>query len=320
MFTVERLQQEHAEVIRWLETFDKEVGNLMLGQMLDGAEALRGMARFIEKTVLPHLSSEEKAIFPLLVQGAAQDRGLREELLAQHLALRDAFFSYLAETRGGRVTRQLLDVAHDVSRGLRDHARKEEQYLIPAFRRYLVATSGGPAPAPSFLVAPGLIPGVQVPGVQVPPPEALEVVRRSTLFSTLAEAQISSIAALGSWREHPKDEVVAREGELFTTLSIVAQGCVAAIRTVHARSGPIDFTSALMNVGEVLGMAALIDPYRSNASARCLTPTRFLTMEAEAVRSLLEGDQGMAARVMKQLAIVYRGRLSSTIRALGQNL
>lgn len=146
MASIRQLQNEHDEVVRRLEALQKEMGALRVGQVAEGSTGLSSMAVFIEKAILPHFSIEERIIFPLLASGSPEAQRLREELLADHLYLKDCFFRYLMGIGGREVTEEFLNLARDMSYRLAAHAKKEDAVLIPLLRRWLQLGNGEPLP------------------------------------------------------------------------------------------------------------------------------------------------------------------------------
>ncbi|MBI2846793.1 MAG: hemerythrin domain-containing protein [Chloroflexi bacterium] len=143
---MQQLQNEHKAVFERLLALENEVGNLMLGQVLEGTNALLTMPVFIENAILPHFKIEEQTIFPILANGTPQEMELVKGLLAEHIVLRDLFYSYLMEVRKGVVTEELLTLSKHVCYQLTTHAKKEDALLIPLLRKWLNLGSGGPSP------------------------------------------------------------------------------------------------------------------------------------------------------------------------------
>lgn len=146
MASLREFQDEHREVIRWLEAMKEEMGTLLVGQVLEGSEAIARMPSLIQVAVLPHFRLEEAIIFPMLAKGSPAEAALREELLADHLSLKECFFCYLMEVGKGVVSDGLVKLAQDMGDHLAAHAKKEDTFLIPIIRKRFQIGEDDPLP------------------------------------------------------------------------------------------------------------------------------------------------------------------------------
>ncbi len=319
MAIVERLQGEHREIRQHLDVFERGVMDLALGKRMGGYELMSSVDGFIEGTMLPHFVLEEKTVLPQLMDGSAQERGLGRELLSEHVGMRDCFVRYFAEASRGKVTEGLLAMGRDICSRLDVHIQKEETVLVPLLRDWMSLTGANLTKTPlvSAMAAPSGSLGQPAPDVSA---ETLGLLSRSVIFNKLTESQLVPIAALGQWREYPTGETVAREGEVAQTVSVVAEGSLAIVRTVQTEAGPLNFTSALLYPGEVVGWSALVEPHRYSATARCMAPVRCFDVDGASLREVLSADPVVSSQVMASLATVLKGRLRATTRTLVRSL
>lgn len=146
MASLQELRSEHEEVLKRLEELEKEAGTFLVGQVIEGTTTLSSMVAFIEKAILPHFGIEERIIFPLLAKGTQEQRELADELVAEHLYLKECFFHYLKRVTEGKITEELLSLAHDMALRLAAHAKKEDIILIPFLRKWLQVGNGDSLP------------------------------------------------------------------------------------------------------------------------------------------------------------------------------
>ncbi|MBI2304947.1 MAG: hypothetical protein HYU86_09430 [Chloroflexi bacterium] len=90
---------------------------------------------------------------PNLAQGSPQEKTLRDELLADHLALRDSFIAFLGLNREGIASEDFFRNCRDTMYRLLVHAKKEDIYLLPMMRKLLHVEEMEPLPehAPPIL-------------------------------------------------------------------------------------------------------------------------------------------------------------------------
>ncbi len=142
MANLYELRNEHTEVINTLMKLESEIGNIFIGQIIEGSEVLIHMPDFIKKAILPHFKTEETVVFPLLDLGSPEEKKLKEELLSEHSSLRDCFIYYIDEMRKGKVSQNLIKFGREMCHDLATHAKKEDTILIPILRRWFNVKNG----------------------------------------------------------------------------------------------------------------------------------------------------------------------------------
>jgi CRP/FNR family transcriptional regulator, cyclic AMP receptor protein len=142
-----------------------------------------------------------------------------------------------------------------------------------------------------------------------------ELLRRYPFFGLLTDAQLKAIAMIAQEVNLPGGTQIFKEGEKADTLYLLLQGSVDLYYTVETE-GAFDFNKAFLvgeiNPGDAFGISALMEPYRFTATAKADQSVRLITMDAVALRALLEEDAKMSCVIMYQVAKAYAERLRST--------
>jgi CRP-like cAMP-binding protein len=97
------------------------------------------------------------------------------------------------------------------------------------------------------------------------------------------------------------DNTVIFQGqEMADTLYFLLEGEVDLYTTVSA-TNPARLFAGEINPGDPFGVSALLEPYVYRTSARALTVSRFLEMDAEELRALMEQDCVLGTKLLKQM-------------------
>jgi CRP/FNR family cyclic AMP-dependent transcriptional regulator len=142
-----------------------------------------------------------------------------------------------------------------------------------------------------------------------------ELLRRYPFFGLLTEAQLKAIAMIAQETTFADGTQVFKEDARADMLYLLIQGSVDLYYTVDTE-GVLDFTKEFLvgeiNPGDVFGVSALIEPYRYTATAKADQNIRVISIDAVALRELLEQDPKMSCVIMHQVAKAYAERLQST--------
>jgi CRP-like cAMP-binding protein len=146
-----------------------------------------------------------------------------------------------------------------------------------------------------------------------------ELLRRYPFFAHFTNEQLKQIAMFTD------EAVVAAGGILFeecqhaSTLYLLLEGSVDLFYTAKeknsspANKGPQkELSVGEINPGEIFGISALIDPYVLSASGRASKPSKFLKIEAQALRKLFAQDPNAGYLAMQQVAKALLERLDYT--------
>jgi CRP/FNR family transcriptional regulator, cyclic AMP receptor protein len=142
-----------------------------------------------------------------------------------------------------------------------------------------------------------------------------ELLRRYPFYGLLTDAQLKSIAMIAQEINIPSGTQIFKEGDQADTLYLLLQGSVDLYYTVDME-GILDFNKEFLvgeiNPGDAFGISALMEPYTYTATAKADQNVRVITMDAVAMRSLLDENPKMACVIMYQVAKAYAERLRST--------
>ena len=143
-----------------------------------------------------------------------------------------------------------------------------------------------------------------------------DVLRNTDIFQELAEDELRLVSVLCARESYDTEAQLSREGDEIGKLYVVEEGRVLfQIETGWGRLWSVDSCSR----GECFGWAALLEPAHTWASAaRCVEPTRLITIDAAGVRELCRSYPHIGFVVMSGIARLTSRRLDNTRRQLAQ--
>jgi len=135
-----------------------------------------------------------------------------------------------------------------------------------------------------------------------------EWLRKTELFGTLGESQLSVLLSHSSVESFPEGKTIFRQGDEANHLYLLIEGMV----DLSFKTGEkIDFlTSKVEKEGAAFGVPSLIEPFRYNVTATCLRSSKVFVIDAVRVRVEMEKDPRMGIEIMKKLASIYFSRLN----------
>ncbi len=135
-----------------------------------------------------------------------------------------------------------------------------------------------------------------------------EWLKKTELFRTLDESQLSSLLSHSSIETFPEGKMIFRQGDEANHLYFLIEGMI----DLSFKTGEkIDFlTSKVEKEGAVLGVPSLIEPFRYNVTATCLRPSKLFVIDAVRVRKEMERDPRMGMEILKKLVSIYFNRLN----------
>ena len=137
--------------------------------------------------------------------------------------------------------------------------------------------------------------------------------KTSDMFGGLSEEVLSKIAALCYEETCQAGETICTEGDIAEKLYIVEEGKVALDINLSTRPGSVRRgTVEIILPGRAFGCSALLSSHRHTMSSRAISATKVITIDGEALRSLLDQEPQICSSVMKQLVDHFRNRLDST--------
>ena len=142
-----------------------------------------------------------------------------------------------------------------------------------------------------------------------------ELLRRYPFFGLLTEAQLKAIAMIAEETSFEGKTIIFKEDKRADRMFLLIQGSVVLYYTVDTE-GLLDFNKEFLvgeiNPGDVFGISALLEPFKYSASAKADQNIRVISIDAVALRSLLEEDPKMSCVIMHQVAKEYADRLHLT--------
>ncbi|MBI4300370.1 MAG: cyclic nucleotide-binding domain-containing protein [Chloroflexi bacterium] len=142
-----------------------------------------------------------------------------------------------------------------------------------------------------------------------------QTLKSCLVFAGLSDQELDKIAPLCHVEEYQADTALLREGERARRLYIVMEGEVAVGKFVDVASDePLAIEADISHPGTLVGWSALVDPEILTASAKCVTDSRLLVVEAAALRRALQSDPRIGFEVVGRLNHL----LSHMIRRMGR--
>jgi CRP/FNR family transcriptional regulator, transcriptional activator FtrB len=126
--------------------------------------------------------------------------------------------------------------------------------------------------------------------------DVIRALRETPLLRDLSESVMTRVAAISKIVDAPADTEVCRQGEAADELIIVLSGQLAGFST--AANG----TTAVVEVirsGETLGLATLLARLPRLLGVRTVTPSQFLSIEAEGLLALVEQEPSLVTALLR---------------------
>jgi CRP-like cAMP-binding protein len=144
-----------------------------------------------------------------------------------------------------------------------------------------------------------------------------EWLKKAELFDSLNESQLTSLLSLSAEIACASGETIFNQGDHADHLYVLIEGTVEL--AVKSEEKIAFMTSRVEKEGMVFGIPSLLEPFRYNVSATCLTSSRVLRLESNYIKFKLDDDPKMGVEIMKKLASLYFNRLNE-LRAGISNL
>jgi CRP-like cAMP-binding protein len=142
-----------------------------------------------------------------------------------------------------------------------------------------------------------------------------ELLRRYPFFAALNAAEIKQLALISEAITPAVGAVLFQAEEPAAALYVLINGCVelwCVASDQHAQGLRREFYLHDVNPGELLGLSALIAPYRYQSEARVTAPSALIQIQAPALRDQCEADARLGLMLMRQIAQAAMHRLHDT--------
>lgn len=126
----------------------------------------------------------------------------------------------------------------------------------------------------------------------------IEILKRSLIFSSLKEEELTELARLASERSLKTDEFVFWEGDAPDHFYIVCQGRIKIVK--YSSSGK-EFIIAFFSSGEMFGEVAVFESKPYPASAQAVTESKVLAIRKEDFLSFLATRPQVALSIINVL-------------------
>jgi CRP-like cAMP-binding protein len=139
-----------------------------------------------------------------------------------------------------------------------------------------------------------------------------ELLRRYPFFGELTDANLKALAMVSEVDEVKAGTVIFSEGQPAANLYFLLEGSIDLTYTVGEGVSPKTFKVfqvGEINPEEVFGISALIEPYKINATGTAANDCRFITIDAKALRAMMEMDTRMGFLFMTRIAQVAMQQL-----------
>jgi signal transduction histidine kinase len=146
----------------------------------------------------------------------------------------------------------------------------------------------------------------------------VEWLKRSEVFSTLCDADLTAIAEFCSERVCHEGDLVLAEDELADKVIVVERGKIALEKRVQLgrHSTPRNATIGYVGPGQVAGFSALTEPHIYSTSCVCVEPSRIIVIDGVKLRAYLETHPTAGHQIMTVLAALIGDRYRHAIHTL----
>jgi CRP-like cAMP-binding protein len=126
------------------------------------------------------------------------------------------------------------------------------------------------------------------------------ILKRYKFFSVFDATELEKLAALARDVSVLENAVIFAEQQTANALYFLLDGEVDLYTTVSA-TNPTRLFAGEINPGDPFGVSALLEPYVYRTSARALVVSRFLELDAQELRALMERDCALGMKLLRQM-------------------
>lgn len=136
----------------------------------------------------------------------------------------------------------------------------------------------------------------------------LDLLRSVSIFRSLHDPELQSLAALFSLREVPVRTRIIEEGTPVKALFIICDGVVHVRRMAQKR----EMLLGRLGVGGFFGEINLFDPGVATASIYAMKPTRLAFVDYNSLRAFMEAHPAVGYKVVTAMMVETVRRLRQT--------
>ena len=142
-----------------------------------------------------------------------------------------------------------------------------------------------------------------------PPLTPIQVLAHTDFFGGIDAKRLEHIAAISELQQHREGSHIYNLGEPAKNLYVLVDGMVRFAIGFGNRNAS---AGEILRRGQVFGWAALAPSVKQRiATGTCLSPCTVLAIDGQALNDLMERDNALGFRVMKQLNVLITGTLTA---------
>jgi CRP-like cAMP-binding protein len=142
-----------------------------------------------------------------------------------------------------------------------------------------------------------------------------ELLRRYAFFGQFSESELYAIAMISEEFTADAGTVIFEECQPADGLYLLIEGSIDLYYKSEEEYHPKtkkEFLVGEINPGEIFSISSMIEPYVLNASARASKPSRYIKIDAAALRQLCDENVKLGRIIMQQIAKALMERLAYT--------
>ena len=142
-----------------------------------------------------------------------------------------------------------------------------------------------------------------------------ELLRRNPFFGQLTEPDLYAIAMIADEITADTGVTLFDERQTADALYLLLDGSIDLYYKSEEEYHPKarkEFLVGEINPGEIFSISSMLEPYILNASARTAKPSKFVKIDAAALRKLSEENHKMGCVIMRSIAKALMERLAYT--------
>ncbi len=128
----------------------------------------------------------------------------------------------------------------------------------------------------------------------------IPLLQRYPFFALFTADELERLAALAHDASVLENTIIFQEQDAADALYFLMDGEVDLYTTVSA-TNPTRLFAGEINAGDPFGVSALLPPHVYRTSARALVVSRFLKLDAQALRALMEQDCALGMKLLRQM-------------------
>ncbi|MFQ5900446.1 MAG: cyclic nucleotide-binding domain-containing protein [Thermodesulfobacteriota bacterium] len=137
-----------------------------------------------------------------------------------------------------------------------------------------------------------------------------EELKKIELFEDLNEEELKKVADICEEEQHKAGDILFSENSPADNLYVMRRGRVAIEIEVSGGKKVNVYTASQDD--EPFGWSALVEPFKSTASARCVKDSTIVSIDGRGLKNLIDNDYRLGYIIMRKVARVISTRLRNT--------